>query len=48
MTKCKRHEWRIGSFIGAIRKGKVMKIGINVWCSKCNSKLRAFYEEKPK
>lgn len=49
--KCIRHDWRVGSYIGLIHKSKdgslkFEKIGINIFCSKCKSKLRAFYNHR--
>lgn len=36
-----RHYWRVGSFIGGLRNGKIRKIGINIWCEKCSKRIIA-------
>ena len=40
--ECKRHQWRVGSGIGSIEKGKIKSIGLNIWCQRCNKKLKAY------
>ena len=52
MKECKRHDWRVGSFIGDIKRTKktdkiyLYKKGINVWCYKCGKKIKAYYKGK--
>lgn len=42
--ECKRHDWRVGSFIGYITPlGMFSKKGINIWCYKCGKKIKAYY-----
>lgn len=36
-----KHRWRVGSFIGGLEKGKIIKKGINIWCEKCSEKIEA-------
>lgn len=40
------HRWRVGSGIGGIEKKKIVTIGLNVWCEKCNKKLKVWYKSK--
>jgi len=47
MTKeCKRHDWRVGSYIGYFIGKRIMKKGINVWCWKCGKRIKAYYKGK--
>jgi len=41
--ECKRHRWRVGSNNGTIIKGKVVKTSLNIWCERCDKKLKAYY-----
>lgn len=43
MKECKRHYWRVGSGIGEFDGKEIVEIGINIWCERCNKKLRAYY-----
>lgn len=44
--ECKRHDWRVGAYKGEIINGKVKKIGLWIWCFKCNKKILAYYKPK--
>lgn len=41
--ECKRHRWRVGSGIGGVRNNKIVTLGLNIWCEKCNKKIKAKY-----
>ena len=43
MKECKRHKWKVGSGIGELVKGKIKRIGLNIWCENCNKKIKAKY-----
>ncbi len=38
---CKRHKWRVGSWIGKLIGKKIIKIKLNIWCEKCNKVIKA-------
>ena len=42
---CKRHDWRVGSFIGYLDTGKIKRRGLNIWCYKCSKKIKAYYNK---
>lgn len=46
MKECKRHSWRVGSFIGYFIGKQIRKKGINIWCENCNKKIKAYYKPK--
>ncbi len=39
--ECKRHKWRVGSKNGEIINRKIVAISENIWCEKCNKKIKA-------
>ncbi len=43
MNECKRHKWRVGSGIGELINKKLIKTKLNIWCEKCNKKIKANY-----
>jgi len=43
MKECKRHKWRIGAGIAEFVKGRLKKVGLHIWCEKCNKKIKARY-----
>jgi len=44
MIECKRHKWRVGSFIGGVKNKRIVKVGINIWCEKCDRRIKAYYK----
>lgn len=48
MKKCKRHRLRVGSGIGELVFGKLVKTKLNIWCENCNIKIKAHYFSKDK
>lgn len=43
MKPCKKHDWRVGSFIGGFKGKRIIKKGLNIFCYKCGKKVRAKY-----
>jgi len=48
MGKCSikencRHRWRVGSHNGVIKGKRIIKNSLNIWCEKCNKRIKAFY-----
>lgn len=41
--ECKRHDWKVGSYIGGFKNKRIIKEGINIWCFKCGKKIKAYY-----
>ncbi len=37
------HKWRVGSGIGEIVNKKLVTTRLNIWCEKCNKKIKANY-----
>lgn len=44
MKECKRHKWRVGSGIAEFIVGEIKATGFNIWCEKCDKKIKAKYE----
>ena len=40
--ECYRHRWRVGASKGVIRGMRLVKIGIWIWCEKCDRKILAY------
>lgn len=40
--ECK-HKWRVGSGIGNFIDKKLVTTKLNIWCEKCNKKIKASY-----
>ncbi len=38
-----RHKWRVGSGIGELINKKLVTTKLNIWCEKCNKKIKANY-----
>ena len=43
MKECKRHKWRIGSGIAELIGKRLVTTKLNVWCEKCNKKIKVNY-----
>lgn len=43
MKECKRHKWRVGSGIAELMNKKIITTKLNIWCEKCNKKIKASY-----
>lgn len=43
MKECKRHKWRVGSGIGELIGKRLIKTKLNIWCEKCDKKIKASY-----
>ena len=43
MKECKRHKWRVGSGIGEFINKKLVTTKLNIWCERCNKKIKASY-----
>jgi hypothetical protein len=39
--ECKRHNWKIGAYKGGIKGKKIIKLGLWVFCTKCNKRIYA-------
>lgn len=44
--ECKRHDWRVGSYIGYLIGKRIMKKGIHIKCYKCGKVICAYYKGK--
>ena len=40
---CKKHKWRVGSKNAELVNGKLKVVSLNIWCEKCNKKIKAKY-----
>jgi len=38
---CKRHKWRVGAQNAELVDGKIKPISLNIWCEKCDKKIKA-------
>ena len=47
-NQCKRHRWRVGASNAAIVDKKIVKETLNIWCEKCDKKIKAYYNSKIK
>ena len=41
--ECKRHNWRVGSGIGELINKKFVTTKLNIWCERCDKKIKASY-----
>jgi len=41
--ECKRHSWRVGSGIGELINKKLVTTKLNIWCERCDKKIKASY-----
>ncbi len=38
---CKKHKWRVGSKNGELIKKKIVATTLNIWCEKCDKRIKA-------
>ena len=43
MKECKKHKWRVGSSNAVLKDKKIIKESLNIWCEKCDKKIKAYY-----
>ena len=43
MKECKRHRWRVGSSNAVLKGKKIIKESLNIWCEKCDKRIKAYY-----
>lgn len=48
IKECKKHDWRVGAFIGAVAARKIHKKGVYIRCYKCGKEIRAYYNQPVK
>ena len=48
MKECKRHRWRVGSSNAVLKDKKIIKKSLNIWCEKCDKKIKAYYNSNIK
>lgn len=44
--ECKRHKWRVGSNNAILLDGKIVRDTLNIWCEKCDRKIKAKYRNR--
>jgi len=43
-AECKRHRWRVGAKTAGFNSdGKIVVSHLNIWCEKCDKKIKAKY-----
>ncbi len=38
-----RHKWRVGSGIGELVNKRIITTKLNIWCEKCDKRIKARY-----